>query len=106
MLCCVCVCVCTCMCRTLAGLVLQAGPHVRILSVGRLGLETETHANTPWPWERMMIGRCDVSMVAFLPNPQPGTATPIIHITEVDITPSVTEVSGTRLTCTMTTRIA
>ncbi len=51
------------------GVVLAMGAHVRGLCVPRLALRTDTHANTPWPWERLTVVELDMCQIWRLPNP-------------------------------------
>ncbi len=65
---------------------MQAGPHVRKLSIYQLGLQSDTHANTPWPWEQLNIEYMQPIMLLRLPSP--GTSlhgTPVITCARIDL---------------------
>ncbi len=49
--------------------VLAAGTQIRSLQVGRLSLQSDTHANTPWPWEEVVVRKMSLGDVLKLPNP-------------------------------------
>ncbi len=34
----------------------------------RLALQSDTHANTPWPWEELTVATLDVTQLLKLPN--------------------------------------
>lgn len=55
----------------LLGVALAMGPCVRGLHVGSLHLQTNTHANTPWPWEDVYIGAWPFDVTALLRLPCP-----------------------------------
>ncbi len=42
---------------------------MRELMVKSLDLQSNTHANTLWPWDTLHLRECNVTMLALLPNP-------------------------------------
>ncbi len=69
--------------------VLAASEHIRTLSVPRVRLQSDTHANAPWPWEELSVDRFDLSMLARLPWPG-GEGAPRKVVCEVFCIDSVT----------------
>ncbi len=57
--------------ETMTALLLM-GRQVRKLTVDKLALESDQHANTPWPWEEFVIRTCNVAHFARLPDPRGG----------------------------------
>ncbi len=78
--------------------ILQLGEQVSSLSVGSIHLQSNQHANTPWPWEKLTIEWFDIADLCKLPDPR-GTCKPrVIEVkTLVSGTGSETEVSSTWL---------
>ncbi len=52
----------------LLGAVLRMGPYMRRLSVPSLALQSDQHANTPWPWEELSVGALDLAQFGRLPD--------------------------------------
>ncbi len=50
-------------------LMLRVAEHVPRLSVGSLSLQSDTHANTPWPWDELTIDTLDIADLCKLPDP-------------------------------------
>ncbi len=48
---------------------LRVGPRLCRLSVYSLSLQSDQHANTPWPWDELTVLQCDAAMLLRLPNP-------------------------------------
>ncbi len=71
------------------------GPHLRCLHVDRLALQSDQHANTPWPWEVLRVHEAvTATQLLRLPNPaqrvQPELERPQLSLFHAI---SVTEVS-------------
>ncbi len=53
-----------------AGYMLQLGQGIRKLTVDSLSLQSDTHANTPWPWDQLDVGTGDdMTQLLRLPTP-------------------------------------
>ncbi len=79
----------------LLGLVQQMGPRMRRLSVHSLALQSDQHANTPWPWDELGLGGVDLAHIARLPNPS-GEGAPhmVTEVQVVLVSEDVLQVSG------------
>ncbi len=56
----------------LLGAVIAMGPQLCSVSVPRLSLQADTHANTPWPWEQLTVSLLDAGQLAKLPSTRGG----------------------------------
>ncbi len=68
---------CTVLTDALLGLVLQLAPNMRSLHVWSLSLQSDQHANTPWPWEELTIDMLDIGQLGRLPMPAHDAMTTI-----------------------------
>ncbi len=66
----------------LLGVVLQMAPHLRSLSAPSLALQSDTHANTPWPWDELTIDTLDIADLCKLPDPS-GAVDRMIYTSEI-----------------------
>ncbi len=78
---------------------LRTVPQLRRLSVPSLNLQSDQHANTPWPWEELAVSECDAAMLLRLPNPG-GEGAPRVVRCE-SITLDANKLNG--VSCTHTT---
>ncbi len=85
---CACVCVCVCVCAgelifdpvdtdepltdELLGVLLRIGSRVRTLICPSLVLQSDQHAKTPWPWERLTCPTFDLGQLHRLPELRKG----------------------------------
>ncbi len=67
-----CVCVCVCVTDDLLELAFAMGPHLRHLSMGRLGLQSDKWSHMDWPWVSLSMYESE-SMGALLDLPHPKT---------------------------------
>ncbi len=52
------------------GVVLAMGPHMRHLAVKSVALQSDSHADTPWPWDELWVDKeVTASQLCKLPNP-------------------------------------
>ncbi len=54
------------------GVAILMAAHIRKLSVHTLALTSDTHANTPWPWDELVLDVCDMGCLSRLPDPAAG----------------------------------
>ncbi len=71
---------------------LSAGRQIHSLSLSGLDLQSDTHANTPWPWTSVSVHTLRVAMLARLPHP--GTEGPprTVRCSQIQIDDSVEQV--------------
>ncbi len=63
----------------LLGGLLQCGEAVKRLVVGSLQLQSDQHANTPWPWEHLVL-KTSAAMTQMLRLPDPARAARRPHV--------------------------
>ncbi len=69
-------------------------PQLRRLSVGGLSLQSDQHANAPWPWEELTVWECDAAMLLKLPSPAGAGAPRVLRCAGITFNATaVTEVS-------------
>ncbi len=49
----------------------------------RLSLQTDQHANAPWPWEELIVHNCDINQLLRLPDPSGPGAPRLVVCDEV-----------------------
>ncbi len=66
---------------SLLTLLLQSGQGISRLVVRSLDLQSDQHANTPWPWQELIIkSSADMVQLLRLPDPAKATKKPIIKV--------------------------
>ncbi len=55
---------------------MQASPYLSSVDLCTLELQSDTHANTPWPWNEITIDTLDIADLCKLPNPSGGEGRP------------------------------
>ncbi len=84
---------CVCVIIRPAGFLVQAGKHVSKLSADSVALQSDTHANTPWPWDDFSVAHFDISALLKLPDPGGGDGLRVIRCAELSLGGVTTEVS-------------
>ncbi len=85
----------------LLGAVLGVGTRVERLTCPSVALQSDQHANTPWPWEFLTCTTLDVGQVCRLPDPAGAKSIIgcIIQVEELVIGPEPDEVSLLLASC-------
>ncbi len=77
----------------LLGVVLGMGTRVQNLTCPSLALQSDQHANTPWPWDELTCTTFDVGQVCRLPDPAGTQGGRAVWVEELVIGPEVDQVS-------------
>ncbi len=73
-----------------AGILLQLGSRITVLDVGGLALQSDTHANTPWPWDELILGELrDMAQLLKLPSPRDRATPPTIECHAPTVIPCI-----------------
>ncbi len=71
----------------------QVAPQLPYLGCESLDLQSDQHANTPWPWRHLHVEMCDVHMLTKLPEPTSDGEQRSVIASRVVQVPNAREVS-------------
>ncbi len=78
----------------LLGVALQLGSSMQGMLMGAVELQSDTHANTPWPWEDFRVDALHVTRLLRLPDPGQAKSPRQLRCCHVHIDSSVEQVGG------------
>ncbi len=74
--------------------VIAMGPQLCRVSVGSLSLQSDAHANTPWPWEELSVSTLDLGQVSRLPQTTVSCGRPArkVEVRSLHLSSDITQV--------------